>query len=69
MICQALGIQRVSLSRKLANPMSIEDLNEICFYLERDTEDFLVEYDSRRNGRKATGETESKIEVRQIDIN
>ena len=49
--------------------MSIEDLNEICFYLERDTEDFLVEYDSRRNGRKATGETESKIEVRQIDIN
>ena len=44
-IAKQLSIHRASLSRKLSNPMSLEDLNEICFYLGRDTEDFLFEHE------------------------
>ena len=43
-IAERLGINRVSLSKRLAKPLSLEDLTEICFYLDRDVNEFLVSY-------------------------
>lgn len=64
-LAKQLGIHRASLSRKLANPMSIDDLNEICFYLERDTEYFLVEYEMTAEEMGEKQERREQLKVKR----
>ena len=63
-IAEQLGIHRVSLSRKLSK-LSLNDLNEICYYLERHTNEFVVEYEITEREMKERLKQRQELKVKR----
>ena len=59
-LAEKLGIHQTSFSRRLRVGISIDDLNELCHYLSRDAQEFLVTYqttDKEMQKRRAERDT------------